>query len=97
MSPEAMLLSALSAVTAALIFISRLLWTKAEECEKDRHQFRTDIATLQNEYLVYVKSNSEALSKITVNNTLAFQENTKALQELTRKQQHENLLEQSQK
>jgi len=36
MTPENMLLTALSAVTSALVFVARILWRRSETCEQDR-------------------------------------------------------------
>ena len=70
MSPENLLLGAVSALTAALSFVARLLWSKVGECETDRRQMRTDhetirmelhseINTIRLEYLSYVKGKTE--------------------------------------
>lgn len=47
MSIEALLLSALSAVTGALCYVARLLWNRSEECEKDRKELRDEIEALK--------------------------------------------------
>jgi hypothetical protein len=47
MSIEALLLSALSAVTGALVFVVKLLWARSEQCEKDRVELREEIEHLK--------------------------------------------------
>ena len=43
MTVEQILLSGISGVTAALVFLFRLLWTRSEECERDRRVLRDEI------------------------------------------------------
>lgn len=47
MSIEALLLSALSAVTSALVFVVKLLWDRSVQCEKDRVELRDEIEALK--------------------------------------------------
>lgn len=47
MSPEALLLSALTAVTSTLCIIAKLLWARSEQCEKDRIEMRFELERLQ--------------------------------------------------
>ena len=49
MTLEAALFSALSAVTAALVFISKLLWSEVKDCKTDRLQLREEIETVKEE------------------------------------------------
>lgn len=47
MSPEALLLSALTAVTSTLCIIAKLLWARSEQCEKDRIEMRLELERLK--------------------------------------------------
>jgi hypothetical protein len=47
MTPEQLLLAALSAVTGALCFVAKLLWAKSVECETDRREMRDEIEILK--------------------------------------------------
>jgi hypothetical protein len=49
MTLESALLAALSAVTGALIFIARLLWSEVMDCKTDRLQLREEIETVKEE------------------------------------------------
>lgn len=40
---ETALLTALSGVVSALIFVCKLLWTRSEQCESDRRQMREQL------------------------------------------------------
>lgn len=50
MTIEQLLLSALSAVTSALVYVARLLWIKSEQCEADRVALRREIEALKGEH-----------------------------------------------
>lgn len=39
--------AAVVAVTGALCFVCRLLWTKSEKCESDRYELRNEIEELK--------------------------------------------------
>ena len=50
MTPEQLLLTAITVVTGWLIFAVKLLWSKSEQCEKDRCLLRTEIESLKGDY-----------------------------------------------
>lgn len=85
MSPESLLLAAVSGLLTALLWVVKRLWDKAEICEKDRIKIRSDIDALQREHLEYVKGHMQVLATLTANNTQALHENTQALHALTEK------------
>jgi hypothetical protein len=43
MNVEQILLTGISAVTSALLFVVRILWRRSEECESDRRDLRQEI------------------------------------------------------
>lgn len=47
MSMENILLTAVSAVTGALVFVCKLLWKEAENCKADRIALRKEIEKLK--------------------------------------------------
>jgi hypothetical protein len=79
MTPENLLLSAVSGLLTALLWVVKRLWDKSEICDADRIKIRADVSQLQHEHLQYIKENASALAVLTANNTLALEENTKAL------------------
>ena len=50
MTPEQLLLSAITGVTSALVYVCRLLWNRSEQCEKDRTELRDEIEILKGEH-----------------------------------------------
>ena len=44
---ETMLLTGISGVTGALVFVCKLLWKQAEECKSDRAALRREIEALK--------------------------------------------------
>lgn len=50
MTPEQLLLAGISAVTAALCYVARLLWQRSEQCEKDRYELREEIEQLKSDH-----------------------------------------------
>ena len=49
MDAQQLLLGGISVVTGWLIFVSKLLWQKSEECELDRKALREDVEQLKGE------------------------------------------------
>lgn len=49
MTPENMLLTALSAVTSALVFVARILWRRSETCEQDRRALYESMLQIKQE------------------------------------------------
>lgn len=43
MDPEQLLLAGITAVTSALIFVVKVLWSRSEQCETDRISLRQEI------------------------------------------------------
>lgn len=59
MTPEQLLLTALSAVTTALLWVVKELWRKSIECESDRHELRQlveDVKTTNGELRGYLQA-----------------------------------------
>lgn len=59
MTPEQLLLSALTAVTSALLYVVKELWSKAKECESDRKELRQlveDVKTVNGELRGYLQA-----------------------------------------
>jgi hypothetical protein len=53
MSVEQLLLTAISGLTSALLFVVRILWKRSEQCETDRVSLRQeieDVKTVNGEY-----------------------------------------------
>lgn len=50
MTPEQLLLSALSGVTTALIYVCTLLWTRSKQCEIELASLRQDYEKLAAEH-----------------------------------------------
>jgi hypothetical protein len=42
-----LLLAGIGGVTTALVFVCKLLWSRSEECEKDRRELRTEIESVK--------------------------------------------------
>lgn len=49
MTPEQLLLTAVSTVTAALVFVCNLLWKEAEACKTERIEMRKELGSVHNE------------------------------------------------
>lgn len=47
MTLENALLTALTAVTSALVYVARLMWVKQERCEADRYELREEIEEMK--------------------------------------------------
>lgn len=49
MTPETLLMSAVSAVTGVLCFLAKILWQRSEDCERDRRELREEIEAVKSE------------------------------------------------
>lgn len=47
MEVEQYLLTAIGAITSALVYVTKLLWDRSVQCEKDRVELREEIETLK--------------------------------------------------
>lgn len=59
MTVEQILLTGISAVTTALIAVVKILWSRSEQCEKDRRDLRQeieDVKTLNGELTGFQKA-----------------------------------------
>lgn len=53
MTAEQILMSGITAVTGALVFIAKELWERSEQCESDRKELRQEIENVKTKHGEY--------------------------------------------